>query len=83
MSLPPAADARLWYIAAAALIAVVGLDCWYGLGTSVRALATDGFTSAIIAFTVALAAASPLMTFHHVESRAAGRGSLGSTLITT
>jgi len=72
VDLPPAADARLqlWCIAAVVLAAVVGVDCWHGLGISVRALATDGFTLAAVGFTVALAAASPLMIFHHVESRA-------------
>jgi ribosomal protein L7/L12 len=71
VSLPPAADARLQLccIAAGVLIAIVGLDCWYGPGVSVRALSTDGFIVAEIGFTVALAATSPLMIFHHVESR--------------
>jgi ribosomal protein L7/L12 len=73
VSLPPAADARLqlWCIAAAVLIAAVGLDCWYGPGISARALSADGFIAAELGFTVALAATSPLMIFHHVESRGA------------
>lgn len=71
VSLPPPADARLQLccIAAAVLFAIVGLDCWYGPGISVRALSTDGFIVAEVGFTVALAATSPLMIFHHVESR--------------
>jgi hypothetical protein len=71
VSLPPAADARLqlWCIAAGVLIAIVGVDCWYGPGISVRALAADGFIVAEVGFTVALAATPPLMIFLHVESR--------------
>jgi len=73
---PPTADARLqlWSIAAVVLIAVVGVDCWFGLGISMRALATDGFTATAVGFTIALAAAPPLMIFHHVDSRAAWLG---------
>jgi hypothetical protein len=69
--LPPAGDARcqLWCVAAGVLAAVVGLDGWYGPGISVRALGADGFLAAEVAFTVALAATSPLLIFHHVESR--------------
>jgi large subunit ribosomal protein L7/L12 len=73
LDLPPAADARLQLLCVAAVVlaAVIGVDCWYGFGISVRALATDRFTSAAVGFTVALAAASPLMIFYHVDSRAA------------
>jgi hypothetical protein len=76
LDLPPTADARLqlWCIAAVVLIAVVGVDGWFGLGISVRALATDGFTASAVGFTIALAATSPLMIFHHVDSRAAWLG---------
>jgi len=71
--LPAAADARLqlWCLTAGVLITIVALDCWYGPGISVRALATDGFTAAAVTFTVALVATSPVMIFHDVESRAA------------
>jgi hypothetical protein len=71
VQLPPTADARLqlWCIAAGGVIAIVLVDWRFGLGISVRALVTDGFTSAAVAFTVALAATSPVMIFHHVESR--------------
>jgi hypothetical protein len=71
LDLPPTADARLqlWCIAAVVPIAVVGVDCWFGLGISMRALATDGLTMTAVGFTIALAAASPLMIFHHVDSR--------------
>jgi hypothetical protein len=71
--LPPAADARwqLWCIAIAAVGAVIAVDCWFGLGTCVRALATDGVTASFIAVTIALAATSPLMIFWQVGSRPA------------
>jgi hypothetical protein len=73
VDLPPAADARLqlWGIAACVVVAAVGLGCWYGPGVAVRAVATDRLIATTLALTVALAAASPLMIFHHVESRAA------------
>jgi hypothetical protein len=60
VQLPPTADARLqlWCIAAGGVIAIVLVDWRFGLGISVRALVTDGFTSAAVAFTVALAATS-------------------------
>jgi len=71
VQLPPAGDARLQLccIAAGAVLGIVVMDSRFGLGVSVRALATDGFASAVVAFTVALAAASPVLVFHHVESR--------------
>ena len=56
------------------LITLVGADCWFGFGISVRALATDAFTVAAVGFTIALAAAPPLMIFHRVDSRAAWLG---------
>jgi hypothetical protein len=76
VSLPSAADARwqLWCIAIGVVICVIALGCWFGFGTSVRALASDGFTAAAVGFTIALAAVSPLMIFHHIESRAAWLG---------
>jgi hypothetical protein len=71
--LPPVADARwqLWYIGIAVAGTVVVLDCLLGLGTCVRALARDGFSSALLAVTVALAALSPSMVFWRVEWRPA------------
>jgi hypothetical protein len=74
--LPPAADARtqLWCVAAGAVVAIVWLDCWYGLGVSARALVGDGFSATLVACTLALAVASPLMVLHHVESRGAWLG---------
>jgi len=76
VQLPPAADARLqlWCVAVGAVVAIVGLGCWYGAGSLVRALVTDGFTASAVVFTVALAAVSPLMVAHHVESRGAWQG---------
>ena len=71
--LPPATDARwqLWCIAATVVGAVIALDCWFGLGTCARALATDGFTAPTVGVTTALAATSPLMIFWQVGSRPA------------
>jgi hypothetical protein len=71
--LPPAADARveLWCIVVALPAAIVALDCWFGLGRSMRALATDFFTAAVVGATMALAAISPLMVLWRVESRPA------------
>lgn len=76
LDLPPTADARLQLccIAAVVLMAVIGVDCWFGLGISMRVLAPDGFTVTAVGFTIALAAAPPLMIFQHVESRAAWLG---------
>ena len=70
---PPVADARwqLWCIAVAVVGAVVALDYWFGLGTCVRALAADGFSTAAVGATIALAAISPLMVFWQVGSRPA------------
>lgn len=74
--LPPAEDARwqLWCIAIAVVGAVVALDYWLGLGTCVRALATDGFTAATVGATTALAVTSPLMIFWQAGSRPAWLG---------
>ena len=47
------------------------MDCWLGLGTSVRALATDACAASIAGVTIALAVTSPLMIFWPVESRPA------------
>lgn len=71
--LPPSTDARwqLWCIAIAVVGAVVALDYWLGLGTCVRALATDGLTAAIVGVTIALAVTSSLMIFWQVGSRPA------------
>ena len=71
--LPAATDARwqLWCIAFAMAGTVVALDYWFGLGTCVRALAADGFSTAAVGATVALAAISPLMVFWQVGSRPA------------
>jgi hypothetical protein len=71
--LPPAADARfeLWCIVVALPAAIVALDCVFGLGASMRALATDFFTSTVVGATMALAAISPLMVLWQVESRPA------------
>jgi hypothetical protein len=71
--LPPVADARwqLWCIAIAVVGTFVALGYWLGLGTCVRALASDGFTTAAVAASIALAATSPLMIFWLVESRSA------------
>lgn len=71
--LPPAADARwqLWCIATAVTGAAVALDYWFGPGTCVRAIATDGFTAATVGVTTALAVTSPLMVFWQVGSRPA------------
>ena len=73
VSLPPAADARaaLWLIGIALAGAVVVLDCTLGLGTCMRALARDGFSSALLAVNVALAVLPALMIFWRVESRPA------------
>jgi hypothetical protein len=71
--LPPAADARwqLGCVAIAVAGAVVAVDYWFGLGTSVRALATDAGAAAIAVVTIALAVTSPLMILWPVESRPA------------
>ena len=71
--LPPTADARwqLWCVAIAAAGAVVVADCRFGLGTSVRALATDAGAAAIAVVTIALAVTSPLMLLWPVDSRPA------------
>jgi large subunit ribosomal protein L7/L12 len=74
--LPPVADARwqLWCIAIALVAGVVAVDCWLGLGTCARAVATDGFSAGLIGLTVTLAAMPPLMIFWSVESRPAWLG---------
>jgi hypothetical protein len=71
--LPPVADARwaLWFTGIAMAGAVVAVDCLLGLGTCVRALARDAFSSALLTVTVALGVLSPLMVFWRVESRRA------------
>jgi hypothetical protein len=71
--LPAAADAHfeLWCIVVALPAAIVALDCWFGLGASMRALASDFFTAAVVGATMALAAISPLMVLWQVESRPA------------
>ncbi len=71
--LPPATDARwqLGCVAIAVAGAVVAVDYWFGLGTSVRALATDACAAAIAVVTIALAVTSPLMIVWLVESRPA------------
>jgi hypothetical protein len=73
LDLPPTADARvqLWCIAAVALVAVVAVDGWLGLGVSARALAADRFTAAVVGCTIALAATPSLMVFDHVHAREA------------
>lgn len=72
LNLPPVADARvqLWCIAAVVSIAVVATDSWLGLGVSLRALATDGFTAAVVGWTIALAAIPALMIIWPVHARA-------------
>jgi hypothetical protein len=69
--LPALADARwqLWCIAIAVAGAVIGTDFWFGLGTCVRALARDGFSTAIVGVSIVMAAASPLLIIWQVESR--------------
>ena len=76
VTLPPPADARLQLgcVAIGVVVAIVGLDVWHGVGSSVRALVTDVFTAAVVVCTVTLAVASPLMVLHHVESRGAWLG---------
>ena len=71
--LPPATDARwqLGCIAIAVVGAVIAVDCWLGVGTSVRALATDACAAAIAGVTIALAVTLPLMILWPVESRPA------------
>jgi hypothetical protein len=71
--LPPVADARwaLWCTGIAMAGTVICVDCLLGLGTCVRALARDAFSSALLAVTVTLAVLSPLMVFWRVESRPA------------
>ncbi len=78
--LPPATDARwqLWCVAIAVVAAVVAVDCWLGLGISVRALATDAWAAAIAGVTIALAVTSPLMILWPVESRPAWLGVLAA-----
>jgi hypothetical protein len=73
VTLPPASDARwqLWIIVIAALGAVAAIDCWLGAGTTVRALAADGYSTASVAGTVALAALPSLLVFGRVEARPA------------
>ena len=82
VSLPPLADAhaQLWCVALGLIGAVIALDCWYGLGTSVQALGGDGVSSAIAGVTIALAVTSPMLIFDQVESRPAWLGVFAAQL---
>jgi ribosomal protein L7/L12 len=81
--LPPAADARwqLWGIAIAVAVAVAALDCWFGAGTCVRAVAGDGVTAAITGMSVGLAVLSPLMVLWQTGSRPAWLGVVAAQVV--